>query len=244
VAGRRELLVEAPLRILVEGMAPVLVMRTPGQDRELVMGFLLTEGVVAGVEDVLLLTECPDEADTLRVRLGPKARPEGLRRATASVSACGVCGRESMEGLLSRLAPLPEGPAVPRRLLYGMAEAMRRSQRLFDATGASHAAAAFSRSGEMLALREDAGRHNAVDKLAGWALLSGCPHSAAVLFLSGRLSGEIVIKAVAGGFPVLAGVSAPTSLGVELAERLNLTLCGFCRGQEATLYAHAERLAD
>ena len=243
VLGERRLICEAPLGIDVDGADPLTIMRTPGNDRELTVGFLFTEGAIRNVGDILMLAECPDSADLIRVKLAQGANAACLRRATASVSSCGWCGRESVEQTVARLKPLPDGPPVPRELLCRMPDAMRDGQVWHQATGACHAAAAFDLSGQLIQVREDVGRHNALDKLIGWSLLSSQSLADAALMLSGRASLEMVIKAAAAGVRVVASVSAPTSLGVEVAERLNMTLCGFCRGPKGTIYAHPERLA-
>jgi FdhD protein len=238
----RELIDEAPLAIEVAGAPPITIMRTPGHDRELIVGFLFTEGAVEDPHQIAMLSECPDRSDLIRVRLGEDASPDCLRRSGASVSACGLCGRESLEKMVDRLQPLPQGPTASVELLRRMPRTMRFGQDMFRGTGASHAVAAFSLEGEMLEIREDVGRHNALDKLIGWSLLAGRPLADVALMLSGRASAEMVMKSVAAGARIVASVSAPTSLAVELAERLNLTLAGFCRGKQGTLYAHAERI--
>ena len=238
----RDLLVEAPLVIEVEGVPPITIMRTPGHDRELVVGFLFTEGAIRGTEQIVMLSECPDASDRIRVRLAEGASLDCLVRSGSSVSACGLCGREAIENMLERLQRLPDGPTVSVDLLKRVPKTLRFAQDLFRSTGASHAVAAFDLEGELLEIQEDVGRHNALDKLIGRSLLVERPLTNSALMLSGRASAEMVMKSVAAGARIVASVSAPTSLAVELAERLNLTLCGFCRGKEGTIYAHPERV--
>jgi FdhD protein len=242
---------EEPMEIRVAPMSgeprPVAVtMRTPGHDLELAAGFLVTEGIVApgGVRRVAY---CDDvEGDQLynvvTVRTdGPIALGEGRR--VASTSACGICGKASLDDVEVRCAPLGEGPRIARRTLLALPDALRAGQRVFDATGGLHAAGLFDAGGRLLTLREDIGRHNAVDKVVGAAALAGeLPAADRVLMVSGRAGFEIVQKAAVAGIPILAAVSAPSSLAVEAAERLGMTLVGFLRGDGFNLYAGRGRI--
>ena len=249
---------EEPLEIrLTAGgeTRPVAVtMRTPGNHFELAAGFLFGEGVVASRDEIGQIRYCVDpELDgdqrynVLTVDLRADRLPDlaGLDRHVFTSSACGVCGRASLDGLASRgYALLPPGPTVTAATIRGLPATLRRVQGLFQATGGLHAAGLFDAVGNLLAVREDIGRHNAVDKLVGWALLEGrLPLHGHVVLVSGRGGYEIVQKCVAAGVPVLCAVSAPSSLAVETARRFGLTLVGFLRGDRFNVYSGFERIA-
>jgi FdhD protein len=257
--GRRgeadEVAVEEPLEIRISGETLAVTMRTPGNDRELVLGFLLAEGVIASAADVSTVVHCgrSDDAardNTIDVTLAPGVRPPideetGMlaRRGTLTTSACGVCGRRSIEDLLARAAPLPTGGGVPARVLLDGAASLRERQPLFARTGGCHAASLLAFDGAPVATFEDVGRHNAVDKVVGARLLAGeAALPDRVLLVSGRASFEIVQKALAARIPVVASVSAPSSLAVELARAGNVTLAAFVRGAGMTLYANGSRV--
>jgi FdhD protein len=248
---------EEPLEIrLVAGGASATVavtMRTPGADFELAAGFLYGEGVVAGRADVGRISYCTDPAvdaeqqyNIVNVGLTAAALPAlpSLERHFMTSSACGVCGKASLDALELRGCPvLGPGPAVDPALLPRLPDALRQGQGLFQSTGGLHAAGLFTAEGELVAVREDVGRHNAVDKLVGWALLDGrLPLRDHLLMVSGRASYELLQKALAAGIPVLCAVSAPSSLAVDLARRFGMTLVGFLRGERFNVYAGAERL--
>ena len=252
-----ELAAEEPLQLLLDGVPLSIVMRTPGHDVELALGLLWAEGVLrdrAGVRAVRVSAESGEEeralpvaADLLEsnqvdVALAPGAgRPP--ERSFLSSSACGVCGATTLESLARSFAPLPEGPRLAPSLLLGLAERLRAEQRLFDRTGGLHAAALFDAAGRLVGLREDVGRHNAVDKVVGRAFLDGrLPASGDVLVVSGRGGYEIVQKAVAAGIPVVAAVGAPSSLAVATARRFDLTLAGFLRDGRFNVYSAPGRL--
>ena len=247
--GRQDTLaVEEPLELRIGGEPYYTTMRTPGHDLELALGFLVGEGVVGTGADVVRAAHCPDadggaEHNVVEVVLaaGVAAAAGRARRTT---SACGVCGTRSLDqvGGLST-GPLPAGPMLAPELLAGLPAAMRARQRGFDATGGLHAAALFDAAGRLLCLREDVGRHNALDKVVGWALAAGrLPLHGCVLQVSGRASFELVQKAWLAGCPVLAAVSAPSSLAVDLAGRAGMTLVGFSRGERFTVYAGEQRV--
>jgi FdhD protein len=248
---------EEPLEIRLDAggaTATVAVtMRTPGADFELAAGFLYGEGVVGGREDVGRLSYCTDpEVDAeqqyniVNVGLVGGAMPDlhTLERHFMTSSACGICGKASLDALELRGCPVvPPGPVVDPAVLPRLPDALREGQGLFESTGGLHAAGLFTIGGELVALREDVGRHNAVDKLIGWALLDGrLPLSDHLLMVSGRSSYEILQKALAAGIPVVCAVSAPSSLAVDLARRFGMTLVGFLRGQRFNVYAGEERL--
>jgi FdhD protein len=252
-----QLAAEEPLQLLIDGGPLSIVMRTPGHDIELALGLLWAERVVtdpaqvlglrisaeAGEEESRLDVRCDlVESNQVDVRLAPSAgrRPE---RSFLSSSACGVCGATTVESLALDFAPLPPGPVVEPALLLRLAEELRAEQHVFDQTGGLHAAGLFDATGRLVALREDIGRHNAVDKVVGRALLDGLlPAAAHVLVVSGRGGYEIVQKAVAAGIPVVAAVGAPSSLAVATARRFNLTLAGFLRAGRFNVYSAPERL--
>jgi FdhD protein len=248
---------EEPLGIRIGGEALTLTMRTPGDDLDLAAGFLVSEGVVGSAGDIAEIVICSGErcghaghegagniADvTLRAGL---AVAEGLRRSFMTTSACGVCGKASIEELSvsSRFDLDADQVRVSPRVLAGLPDALRAAQRVFDRTGGLHAAGLFAPDGELLAIREDVGRHNAVDKIVGWALRGGrLPLSGCVLLVSGRASFELVQKAVLAGIPVLAAVSAPSSLAADLAQQSGLTLVGFLRGSSMNVYTCPGRVS-
>ncbi|MDX6646711.1 MAG: FdhD protein [Miltoncostaeaceae bacterium] len=243
---------EEPMEIRAAGpgqepAAVAVTMRTPGHDFELAAGFLLTEGLIDGADPIAAVAYCalPEEEqryNVVTVRLRRPLDPAGARNFYVS-SSCGICGRASLDAVEVRCAAIPEGPRVAASTLLRLPAELRRAQRLFEATGGLHAAGLFERDGRLVALREDVGRHNAVDKLVGRALLSGeLPLSQAVLLVSGRLSFELVQKAAVAGVPVVCAVSAPSSLAVEAAERLGMTAVGFLRDGGFNVYAGAGRI--
>jgi FdhD protein len=249
-----QLAVEEPLELRVGGKALAVTMRTPGHDVELAHGFLLTEGLIGSSADVRDARYC-DSVDgdgrntynVLDVGLAPGVpEPEtGVERNFYTTSSCGVCGKASLDAvrLRSRHLPTDDPVQVPAEVLAGLPDALRRRQQVFDRTGGLHAAGLFTADGTLLVVREDVGRHNAVDKVLGWALLQGrIPARGTVLVVSGRASFELVQKAVMAGVPMLAAVSAPSSLAVELAEESGLTLAGFVRGGSMNVYTRAERI--
>jgi FdhD protein len=235
---RDEVAVEEPLEIRVDGAALTVTMRTPGHDEELALGFLHGEGLIDGPR-----AAGPTEdfaANVVDVR-GPLLRDPGARRFYTT-SSCGVCGKGSLEEVAVHAPPLAPGPRVPRRLLAALPERLR--QPAFARTGGMHATGLFSAGGDALLVREDVGRHNALDKVIGRALLDGLlPLRDRILCVSGRLSFELVQKAAMAGAPILVGVGAPTSLAVALAADRGLTLAGFARGTTVNVYAGDERVA-
>ncbi len=239
---------EEPLEIRVEGRALAVTMRTPGHDKELAVGFLLAEGVIRGAGDVFDVVMCPSAGGgTVEVSLRDPSKMdwEGLSRHIITPGSCGVCGKTSIATALRRHAALDggDGFTVEAGVLLGLPERLREMQAGFAATGGSHAAALFSSAGELLVVREDAGRHNAVDKLLGWAVLEGrLPLGNCGLLLSGRVSYELVQKALAGGISCIAAVGAPSSLAIDTAVAAGISLCGFLRPLRGNVYAHPERI--
>jgi len=248
------LVTEEPMEIRVEGPAQAAVsvavtMRTPGGDFELAAGFLFTEGLIGGREDVRTISYCedlsPDEQryNVVTVKLAGAFDAERLKRNFYATSSCGICGKAALEHIEVACAPVGPGPQVSGRVIGSLPTALRQQQRVFEQTGALHAAGLFAPDGRMLALREDIGRHNAVDKIVGEALLAGAlPLSGRILFVSGRASFEIVQKAATAGVPIVAAVSAPSSLAVEAAERFGMTVVGFVREDRFNVYSHPERV--
>ena len=249
---------EEPLQLLLNGEPLSIVMRTPGHDIELALGLLSAEHVVRSRDDIIgvrISAEAGERDERVsvqddivesnqidvRVREGAGRRPE---RSFLASSACGVCGATTVESLAHDHAPLAAGPWVDAVMLPPLAQQLRGGQRVFDATGGLHAAGLFSANGELVTLREDIGRHNAVDKIVGRAFLDGrVPLSTAVLAVSGRAGYEVVQKAVAAGIPILVAVGAPSSLAVATAVRFGLTLVGFLRDDRFNVYSGRERVA-
>ena len=229
-----------------------VTMRTPGADFELAAGFLFNEGVVAGREDVRGIAYCVDSDvdeeqryNIITVTLAgglPELAP--LERHFLTTSACGVCGKANLEALQMRGCQPPAGAeGLEPAILSALPDKLRRAQGLFEATGGLHAAGLFTPEGELVAAREDVGRHNALDKLIGWAMLDGrVPLSDHVVMVSGRTSYEIVQKCLAAGVPVVCAVSAPSSLAVAVAQEFGITLVGFLRGDRFNVYSGAERI--
>ncbi len=247
---------EEPLQLMLDGVPLSVVMRTPGHDVELCVGLMFAEGIVRSLPEVRLIrisAESGEQEDRVRVDAdlvesnqvdvhltgAARRKPE---RSMLSSSACGVCGTVLIEDLRRDLAPLREGPRVDPSLLPGLVDRLRAGQGVFERTGGLHAAGLFAADGTLTCLREDVGRHNAVDKVVGRALLDGTELSSSILVVSGRAGYEIVQKSISAGIPVLAAVGAPSSLAVALAREFNQTLVGFLRGDRFNVYAGHERL--
>jgi FdhD protein len=253
--------VEEPLEIRVTGDPVAVTMRTPGDDVDLVLGFLFAEGIIASAADVGSIAHCgrPGQegyGNVVEVTPAPGIalayeRLEATRRGTLTTSACGVCGRRTVDDLMSSCGRLADGPVLePDRVALAVAS-LREAQAVFARTGGTHGAAAHDARGRRLLAREDVGRHNAVDKVVGGLLRQGRVRKGApgdgapaLLVVSGRASFEMVQKAVRAGIPIVASVSAPTTLAVDLALDANVTLAGFVRGRRLNVYAHPERLVD
>jgi FdhD protein len=234
--GTDAVAIEEPLEIRVDGVPLAVTMRTPGHDEELALGFLYGEGLIDGPRAAGLTDDFAK--NTIEVA-GPLLRDPGAR-SFYTTSSCGVCGKGAIDEVAVHSAPLPVGPHLDRALLAGLPE--RLSQPAFERTGGVHATGLFDTGGELVVSREDVGRHNAMDKIVGRALLDGLvPLHSFVLCVSGRLSFELVQKAAVAGAPILVGVGAPSSLAIELANDRGLTLCGFARGSSINVYSHPER---
>ncbi len=244
---------EEPLEIRAAGpgqdpVAVAITMRTPGFEEELAIGFLRTEGLIEGPEVLRTTTgdprsmSQPDDQITVHLSRAFDASAVAERHFVATAS-CGICGKASLDEVAVRSDPIPEGPVVARTVILALPDLLRAAQRAFDQTGGLHAAGLFTPAGELLALREDVGRHNALDKLVGSQVLAkAMPLHERVLMVSGRVSFEIVQKAAVAGVPIVCAVSAPSDLAVEAADRLGVTLVGFLRGDGFNVYSHDERI--
>jgi FdhD protein len=244
--------VEEPLQIRMAGENVVVTMRTPGHDEELAAGFLFTEGIISHYGHIESIQHCPDDtshdaSSPNVINVTPSERalvdPRRWRRNLYASSSCGICGKESVEQVVREFAAIPEGPAIPLQLLYTLPDKLRASQAGFEQTGGLHAAALFDLYANLLVSREDVGRHNAVDKIVGHALMSGLlPLHNYVMVVTSRASFEIVQKALAAGVTILATVSAPTSLAVALAREGGITLVAFLRQGRCNVYAGEGRI--
>jgi FdhD protein len=248
-AASDQVAAEEPLEIRLDSAPVAVTMRTPapGEDAELAVGFLAGEAILA-VADIARAVECragAGEGGAVDVRLRPGATPApGWQRNFYATSSCGICGKASIDAVRVATAELPSGPSVSPATIQALPDALRAAQRVFERTGGLHAAGLFTAAGELLVVREDVGRHNAVDKAIGRLALDGrLPLPDLVLQVSGRASFEIVQKAAVAGIPIVAAVSAPSSLAVELADELGMTLIGFSRTGGFNVYAGAERVA-
>lgn len=248
------LVVEEPLEIRINGEQFSVTMRTPGSDFELAQGFLLTEGIVRHREDISTIRYCDGTDDdgrntynlldiALAIDLPPQAR--NAQRNLYTTSSCGICGKASLDAVLttSHFSPTDDRTTIAGSQILAMPDRLRAAQRIFDSTGGLHAAGLFTTTGELLVVREDIGRHNAVDKVIGWALETGrVPLHGTTLMVSGRASFELAQKAIMAGIPILAAVSAPSSLAVDLAREAGLTIAGFVRGGRMNIYSHSQRI--
>nr|WP_298414485.1 formate dehydrogenase accessory sulfurtransferase FdhD [uncultured Halomonas sp.] len=240
--------IEEALEIRLVGTEPVITMRTPGNDRELAAGLMLSEGIVKRARDFSTISVLVDQPNVVQIvlRSADPNRTALLERSSLSNSACGVCGKkklnlESMQGL----SPLSQGPEVSHRLINSLALLMKAQQELFAATGGLHGAALFDGEGQIRALREDVGRHNALDKLLGWALLNDqLPLDDHIVMLSGRVSFELMQKCIMARVPLVCAVSAPSSYAVRLAREFGVTLVGFLRDGRFNVYANPERIVS
>jgi len=239
---------EEPLEIRVRGRAVSVTMRTPGHDDELAAGFLLSEGIVRGPSDVLRVEPCGrnPEGNLINTVLAPDV-PVDFERLTRHVfasSSCGLCGKATIDAVRAQFAAITSDLSIDPEIIAQMPEKMRSAQATFDRTGGLHAAALFDAGGRLVVLREDVGRHNAVDKVVGHCLLSGqFPPDRHVLLVSGRSSFEIMQKALAARIPIVAAVSAPSRLAAAFAAQSGQTLIGFLRGRRMNVYAHPQRIA-
>lgn len=239
---------EEPLEIRVEGRSVAVVMRTPGHDEELAAGFLVSEGVVKHPRDLLEVSQCPVTADSkgniVDVLLGGAVvNWDSLTRHVFSASSCGLCGKTSLDSVFQQFPNVTADWQVDAAFIAGLPNQLHSAQATFQSTGGLHACAVFDLEGNLIISREDVGRHNALDKVLGWALMQNMlPLDQHVLLLSGRVSFEMMQKALAAGVPLVAAISAPSSLAVEFADRSGQTLAGFVRGDTLNLYSHPHRV--
>jgi FdhD protein len=243
--------VEEPLEIRLHGQSFAVIMRTPGADRELALGFLLSERVIASGDDIGVLEQCTDPSadhpenivNATLVDASSLDRVLGDRRQVTTSSSCGMCGRRTIESLRTDAAPIAASWTIAPADLVPLADRLRAAQRVFDETGGLHAAGLFTPDGAVVDVAEDVGRHNAVDKVIGRAMMrDALPLSGVLLMVSGRSSFEIVQKAFLAGVPIVASVSAPSSLAIDLAREAGITLVGFVRGDGCNVYTHPARL--
>jgi FdhD protein len=251
VAAPDDIAVEEPLEIRLGGDTLAVTMRTPGDDADLVLGFLFAEGVIRSIDDVGGVVHCgrvgePEYGNVVDVTPAPGVAldPERSRRGTLTTSACGVCGRQRIDDLLERVGVLSDDVVVPLALIAASPGLLVPRQPNFERSGGLHAAGLVALDGSVLASAEDVGRHNAVDKVLGQILRRPPPSPPVLLVVSGRVSFEIVQKAAVAGVPVVAAVSAPTSLAVDLATRARMAVAGFVRGDRVNLYAHVVRVVS
>lgn len=255
-ADRRDLVaVEEPMEVRINGASFAVIMRTPGADRDLAVGFLLAEDVIRTGDEIGTVEYCRDATDEGRdniinvtvtgdavTRLADRLDE---RRQVTMTSSCGLCGRRTIESLQARVATVDGAWTVSADTIAALPDRLRQSQAVFESTGGLHAAGLFDRAGVPQLSAEDVGRHNAVDKIVGRTLLAGThPLSQSLLLVSGRTSFELVQKALLAGIPLIAAVSAPSSLAIDLAEQAGITLCGFVRGRQFNIYSHRRRISD
>lgn len=243
--------VEEPLEIRVDGTSVAVVMRTPGDDLDLVRGFLLTEGMVKQPSDIFEISQCPSQetetgtgnvVDVLLTNPG-SVDLNALSRNVYTSSSCGICGRATLESVFQQFPPIQSDFSVAPEVLYTLPDRLRDAQRTFAQTGGLHASALFDSEGELLLVREDVGRHNALDKIIGHEWQAGqTPMTNRLLLVSGRISFELMQKALCAGIPFVVGISAPSTLAIDCAQESRQTLIGFLRGETMNVYAHPERL--
>ena len=240
--------VEEPLEIRVEGRSVAVTMRTPGHDEELAAGFLVTEGIISKASDIFEISVCPSQSEgkgnIVDVLLsGVQVNWDSLTRHVFASSSCGLCGKAAVESVFQNFAPVDAAWKISDDLLLSLPDKLRAAQPTFDQTGGLHASALFDLTGNLIILREDVGWHNALDKILGHGLRNGLlPFTDHILLVSGRVSFEIMQKALAGGIPLIAAISAPSSLAVSFAQESGQTLVGFLRGDRMNVYAHPQRL--
>ncbi len=245
-AGETAVVVEEPLELRLDGESIAVTMRTPGQDAELAVGFLISEGVIRDPAALASAASCEDNPNVVEVRTLPGAAGVVIPRARSffATSSCGICGKAALDEVRVRAPDVRGDPtALDAEVLLSFPARLREAQAIFSATGSLHAAGLFSAHGELLCAREDIGRHNAVDKVIGWAAMrESLPLRATALLLSGRCGFELVQKALVAGIPIVASISGPSTLAVELAREAGMTLACFVRGRDLTLFSAPERI--
>ncbi len=251
VADDDHVTVEEPLEIRVDGTSVAVVMRTPGDDLDLARGFLLTEGIVQQHSDIFEISQCPSQegetgpGNVIDVLLtNPDAVDlSSLSRQVYTSSSCGICGRATLESVFQQFPPIESDFSIPGHVLYTLPQRLSEVQETFEKTGGLHASALFDGEGQLIIAREDVGRHNALDKVIGHEWQSAhLPLSQTMLLVSGRVSFELMQKALCAGIPMVVGVSAPSSLAIDCAESANQCLIGFLRGETMNIYTHSHRV--
>ena len=237
----RQVVVETPLTIDIKDVGAYTLMCTPCDLTALAVGFAFSEGLISSRSDIGMLARCPDDPGVIRMQLVNSPQGRGPERNLSIVSSCGICGSQDIEEVLASLPVVGNTLQITQTELTGLTDCLRQSQSIFKQTGGTHAAGIF-RDGQMMAVCEDLGRHCALDKAIGTCLLGDIPTAGGAAVLSGRVSFEMVAKAARAGVELIAAVSAPSTLAIEAADRCNITLCGFVRGPNATVYCHAERV--
>lgn len=236
---------ESPVTIDVENVGSFTLLCTPDDKRALAVGFMRSEGIIEGLDDIADLRECRTDSSIMRVKLTGRAPlVEDPDRSLLITSSCGACGSEDLEARIKALPRVGDSLRIESRLLRAVRDALRRSQALFAACGGTHAAGIFTDSAKIISCAEDAGRHNALDKAIGKCLLTGQPSAGRGAALSGRVSLEMVSKCARAGIELITAISAPTSLAIEVADRCNITLCAFVRETRATVFTHPGRVAS
>jgi FdhD protein len=248
VDGEDVLATEGPVEFRISGVPIAVLMRTPGRDESLAAGFLITEGIVLGPDEIdsVVPVDGSSEGDRYDVILAPGVvvDPEQFRRNVYASSSCGVCGKASIDAVLVASRKPPEGPVVTPRFIAGLPDRMRSVQDQFELTGSVHAAAVFDSTGELIVSAEDVGRHNAVDKVVGELAPIQWPIGEVVLVVSGRIGFEIVQKAAVAGIPVICGISGASSLAASLGEETGVTVIGFLRGDSFSVYSGSHRIGS
>ena len=244
-----DVVAEEPLEIRVNGESISVTMRTPGDDFDLAVGFLWTEGIIKFRDEIGTIAYCPDEEqpelkNIVNVLLVDAKRKFESSRRLWSNSSCGLCGKATLDAIHQACHPIESNISVPHELIYSLPSRLRQAQANFDRTGGIHAVGLFDARGNLLALREDIGRHNAVDKVLGAGLVAGVAPAQTIMMVSGRLGFEIAQKALVAGVPIVASISAPSSLAVELAEEFGMTTIGFLRGRSMNVYSHPQRIGN
>ena len=240
---RNEVAVEAPVVIDVQDVGTYSLVCTPADTRALAVGFAFTEGIIQGLDDIVLLSDCEEDPGLVRVQLADSRNVRAPERNLMVLTSCGICGsRQAVEAFLDAAPQVGDSLRLSPEILRGILEQMQGRQQLFARTGGTHAAAVFDAEGAIMAFAEDVGRHNALDKAIGTCLLADLSTAGCGVALSGRASFELVAKGARAGIEIAVAVSAPTSLAVEGAERSGMTLCGFVRGDRVTVYTHAHRI--
>ena len=241
ISEKRDVVIESPLTIEIKNVGAYTIMSTPCDKLALAMGFCFSEGIINGPGDIGSCMQCPDDPSIIRIQLIEKQHGDTPKRNLLIVSSCGICGSEDIEKTLNSLPIVPDTLILNKEQLTALPKQLRQNQKLFKQTGGTHAAALMW-DNKLIAVCEDIGRHNAFDKAIGMCLLQSIPTRGAAAVLSGRISVELVFKAARAGIELIAAVSAPTTLAIQAARKCNITLCGFVRGAEATIYCHPRRI--